>query len=124
MRSIVLCLLFAAAVTRGEEPVRGPVIEGFGPAFKVEDLAVPVDAGVERKVALDVLHSRPEGVNPFIESAARYLNMHALRGVPTDKMRVALVVHGPATFDVLNDEAHMERKGSPNPNAGLLSALL
>ena len=106
------------------EPIRGPIVNGYGPAFAVEDLEVPVDNESERAVVMDVLHSKPEGLNPFIESAARYLNMHGLRGVPADKMKVALVVHGPATFDVLSDKAHEQRRGAPNPNSGLLTALV
>ena len=46
--------------------------------------------------------------------------MNARAGVAPEDMRVAIVIHGPASGGLLNDAAF----GGPNPNAGLIAALI
>ncbi|GAA4277331.1 hypothetical protein GCM10022259_20550 [Aquimarina mytili] len=62
-------------------------------------------------------------VNPLINTAARFLNMHEGAGVSTEKLKVALVIHGSAAYDILNNENYKTKYGIDNPNAKLVSAL-
>ena len=48
-------------------------------------------------------------INRGIESAARFLNMHARNGIAAGDLSLAIVLHGSATRSALNDEAHAER---------------
>jgi intracellular sulfur oxidation DsrE/DsrF family protein len=125
-----LALLLAAAVPAGaQQPLgpatTGPIIEGFGPVYDVEapEFATPID--FEYRLVFDV-KTAPEdttAVNPAIETLARFLNMHGRAGVPLDRMRLALVLHGAAGKDALDDEAFHERYGHDNPNRGLIEQL-
>lgn len=62
--------------------------------------------------------------NPYIESVARYLNMHAQAGVPAEHLHAVLVVHNVASSDLLTDQMYRERFGYDNPNSGMLRALM
>jgi intracellular sulfur oxidation DsrE/DsrF family protein len=62
-------------------------------------------------------------VNPYLNTVARFLNMHARAGVGRDRMHVAVVVHGEAAKDVLEGGLFRERYGADNQNAGLLAQL-
>ena len=51
--------------------------------------------------------------------------MHARAGVPADRSRVSVIVHGQAAHDLLNAGAYAKRnEGKPNPNAPLIAALV
>ena len=49
--------------------------------------------------------------------------MHVAAGVDKDNIRLAMVVHGKAAFDLLNDKAYQAKFGKPNPSAALLDEL-
>ncbi|MEL6483480.1 MAG: DsrE family protein, partial [Bacteroidota bacterium] len=78
------------------------------------------------KAVFDVVYS-PEGqglFNKSIETAARFLNMHAQNGFAPEKLHVALVVHGGATQDLLNNTYFEENFSTSNENIDLLKALM
>jgi intracellular sulfur oxidation DsrE/DsrF family protein len=106
-------------------PSPGPVVEGFGAVYDVPAATFPLDMGGNHWAVFDVALAAedPGSRNRRLESAARYLNMHARAGVPGDRMKVALVVHGGAGKDLLTDEAYEERYGTPNPNLPMIEAL-
>jgi intracellular sulfur oxidation DsrE/DsrF family protein len=87
----------------------GPVFTEFGAVARIDpDVEVPADA--KFKVAFDAVQPAGEdGMNRSIESAARFINMHVLHGVPLDNIEVAVVVHGKASLDVLNRTAYAAR---------------
>jgi len=106
-------------------PTVGPIITSGGGVYPVPnaDFVIPPDLALRAR--FDVAHS-PAGrdsVNPDLNSAARFLNMHAQAGIPRERVQVAVVVHGAASRDVLSDAAYQKRFGAPNPNRRLLEEL-
>lgn len=102
-----------------EDFVGGPRVPSFGKTAPVPGAALPADAHL--KVAFDIsAASEGDAVNRNLDSAARFLNMHALAGVPDPYVSVAIVVHGPAAMDLVNDA----KRGGPNPNAPLIAELV
>lgn len=102
----------------------GSVITGFGPVATVDGHS-PIPPGTTFSVAFDVSEAgKPGSINRTLESAARFINMHAEAGVPRDAVRIAVVVHGPASFD-LTDAATYARKhdGATNANLAAIAAL-
>ncbi len=93
----------------------GPVIEDYGPVADVKTtLPIPEDAAFRH--SFDVSTPAEDGkLNRTLESAARFINMHARAGVDTDRIEVAVVVHGKAVFDVTRETTG---------NADLVSALV
>ena len=104
----------------------GPVFADYGPHAPIEGMS-ELSADAEFAIAFDVVEPAKEGQrHPGFESAARFINMHVANGVPAENIKIAIVVHGKAALDLLNDEAWVsrERAGKGNPSAGLLRALL
>ena len=91
----------------------GKVIEDFGRVAAVKG-ATALDETATFKVAFDISEAAEPGqISRRLESAARLINMHHAAGVPTANTQVAIVVHGGASKDLVNDEKY----GGENANA-------
>lgn len=124
------CYLFAYFLSLGpllaQEKKTGPVIKNYGKVWAIEDADQGLDLAKEYRVVFDIMDS-PEGhvtLNTKIETAARFLNMHAQAGVPKKQLKVALVVHHAASKDIIGNAAYKVKFGSDNPNIGLVKELL
>lgn len=101
----------------------GPVFEKFGMTAEVPTHTVSKDA--KFNVAFDVARAGKEGeLNIRFESLARFINMHVKAGVNPANIRLALVVHGSAIFDLLNNESYQKQYSADNANQALLLALM
>lgn len=104
----------------------GPIITGFGEVWEINEPDYKTKEDMELKAVFDIMNS-PEDhnqLNATIETAARFLNMHAQSGVPADQLKIALVVHNKASKDIITNEAYQKRYGTNNPNYELVQALL
>jgi intracellular sulfur oxidation DsrE/DsrF family protein len=121
---LAICLLPSVAFAGPDNFKIGPVFEAFGPVATVPD-AQALPASSEFKISFDTAKaSEGEALNRTLESAARFINMHAAAGVDPDNVDVAVIVHGGAAFDLLTAEPFAARRdGAANPNAALINAL-
>ena len=102
----------------------GPLIFNYGKHAIVKQ-DIPVDKKAHFNIAFDVGTSGgQEKVNNHFNSLARFLNMHVANGIPTNNIKLALVVHGKAGFDLLNTDAYQAQFLTNNPNSELLTQLL
>lgn len=118
LRSTALfAILFASIIpAAADEPSLGPIIEGYGPTYPIDDRDVGLPEGLIYKTVFDVAADPAPGkVNRNLVSVARFLNMHARQGVPVDNMQLAVVVHGNATRNLV--------KSGDNPNLELIGQL-
>jgi len=125
---IVPAALLASFMTShafSAEPQAGPVIPGFGPVYTVPGKAWNLEPDRLYKVSMDVSETTDFSGerNRHIESAARFLNMHARNGIEPGNIEMAIVVHGAASRDLLTDEAYRIRYNEPNPNTAMLAEL-
>lgn len=118
-------ILFSSAVLAGKDAfTSGPVIEGFGENAPVKQTH-PVSANQKFKIAFDIAEQgSADAVNRKINSLARFINMQARAGVPVDNIQLAMVIHGKASYDFLNNKAYKEKFGVDNPNSELLKQLV
>ncbi|NIP60373.1 MAG: hypothetical protein GWM92_18510 [Gemmatimonadetes bacterium] len=131
MRPLASLALIAALafpgplLAQGAERLPGPVIRSAGGTFAVPepDIETPLDRAYRIAFEVAVESPSPGAVNPGLNTAARFLNMHARAGVPPERMRVAVVVHGPAGKTLLGNAAYRARTGADNPNLALLDEL-
>lgn len=132
VHALVLCvvpvLLLSAMACAQEMPdsfSTGPAIENFGPVADMPASAFNLVPGTKYKVLLEVSSGDKEKheLNRRLESAARFINMHARAGIDPADLDVEVVTHGGATWDVLSDAAYRKRFGRDNPNTPLLEAL-
>lgn len=135
IRAIGLIAALAFAVPASAQDMSafktGPVFDGFGPHAPVDGAAeIPADA--EFAIAFDVAKPAEEGAaNRTFESAARFINMHVAAGVDPKNIKIAVVVHGKASMDLLSDvawaarqPAEEESEAPDNPSSAMLRALL
>jgi intracellular sulfur oxidation DsrE/DsrF family protein len=103
----------------------GPIIKDYGAVYPVPDADFKPSPIHVFKVVFSVADSpkSPSDLNPGINTVARFLNMQAQAGVPLKNMHLALVLHGAAGKDALNDAAYQARYQTDNPNLPLLIAL-
>ncbi|WP_026376580.1 DsrE family protein [Aestuariibacter salexigens] len=121
----LVSILFSAGALAGLEDFKpGPVIKEYGEHIGISTMAVDKDAVF--KVAFDVAAGAPEPgqVNRRFNSLARFINMHAAAGVKPENIHLALVVHGGAAKELLDDKAFMQEFGTDNKNKPLLQALM
>ena len=119
--TFTFCISLTAQIKKS-----GPIITDFGEVWKISAPDYNIDNKVELKAVFDIMNS-PEDhnqINATIETAARFLNMHAQSGVPADQLKFALVVHNKASKDIISHEAYQKRYGTNNPNYELVQALL
>lgn len=77
------------------------------------------------KAVFDVYTTNQDNsaINRGINTIARYINMHFDAGLKPENITAALVIHGPAGKDILNNTAYQSRFSTDNPNADLLQKL-
>lgn len=103
----------------------GSAIPEFGPVASVEG-HMPIPAEATFSIAFDVSEpGKPGSLNRTIESAARFINMHVEAGVPREAIRIAVVAHGQASFDLTNAATYAaKRDGATNANLAAIATLL
>jgi intracellular sulfur oxidation DsrE/DsrF family protein len=125
------CLLLAlsllpTALSAQEAAVPGPVIFSTGAVFPIPDAdyATPPDLDYHLAFEVGQASPSPNQLNAALNSVARFLNMHVQAGVPRERVRAAVVVHGTAGWEILDESAYRERYGVANPNRELIGELL
>lgn len=97
-------------------PTITPVIAEYGAVVPLPEAAAQPRAGSKICVDLTAGGDR-ERLNPAIEKLARYVNLYAGAGKSPAAVEIAVVIHGEATLDVLDDAAYATAfgvKGNPN----------
>ena len=93
----------------------GPAINDYGPVAEV-DVTFRVSKGTVLRHSFDVDEQAEGGkLNRTLVSAARFINMHARAGVDTNRIDLAVVVHGKAVHDVSKEASS---------SAGLVASLI
>ena len=127
MKKTLFLLFFLFSLnTFSQDLMPGDVIPDYGKTYPVETPGFKTDTSSVLKVVFDVNRSFDEAEpNKLIETAARYLNMHEHAGVDPGNMQVAIVLHGKAVQDALNDESYKKKFPgvTSNPNLPLIKAL-
>lgn len=119
-------LIFMTFSGISQEKKSGPVVEGYGQVWAIENPDFKTDTSQEFKVVFDVKDG-PESdteININLNTVARFLNLHAQNGIPLSQLKVALIVHGTAARNLLSDEAYQKRYQVKNPNRELVEKLL
>ncbi len=127
LSAVMLAALLAPGVAGAQAPTpsKGPVITDFGSVYTVPDPGLATPMLQELRLRFDVSETAadPKTLSARLETAARFLNMHGKAGVSPERLKVAIVVHGAASKDVLSNDAYRKRHGIDNPNLPLLVAL-
>jgi intracellular sulfur oxidation DsrE/DsrF family protein len=115
----------ASAAQVRAQATYGPVLEDFGPVyFNGEvDFTTPLDRDYRALFDVSAAMGEDDARSTAIESAARFLNMHAQAGVPQERLGAAIVLHGAAARYALSNDAYRQRYEVDNPSLPLIEAL-
>lgn len=125
----MLALVASAVATSDQGPSTpsrrlGPVVPSFGGAFEVPNPGLLPPKDQDLKLRFDVnVGPEPGELNTSFDTVARFLNVHAQAGVPRERVKAALVIHGTAGKDTLTNDEYRKRYGKDNPNVALLDEL-
>ena len=121
--AFIVFLLTAAGFQENEIFHAGPVITTFGNIADVEsDVKLPPSTIF--KIRFDVGKiSKSQSINSTFESAARFINVNVAAGVPRENIRIAIVVHGSAAFDVTKHSFYERKKGKTNSSTAAVQRL-
>lgn len=124
-RNEFACLIFLCVLPGFAQLPQNPVISDFGEIYNIPEATVLPEPDRDYKIVVDVYSGSPVSsvVAPSLNNVARMINLHAIGGVPPEKIDVVLAIHGQATFALLNHERFNDRFESDNPNAKLIEAL-
>ena len=102
-----------------------PIIENFGGIYEVPEATVLPDSKSDYKIVVDVYGgaSDKSDLDRSLNNVARMLNLHAVGGVPKDKISVVIALHGQSTYSTLNDQTYKNEFGLVNPNGNLMKEL-
>lgn len=118
-----LVLLSGYSMAASTDFLPGPAISHFGKYAEVNGVAF--DKNQHFYVAFDVAKQAKVGeLNRQFDTLARFINMHVAHGLPRENIHLALVVHGKAGFDLLNNKAYLAQYQTKNGNHQLLNALM
>lgn len=120
IRTLILLTLFISLSIHAQKTVKD-----FGKVFTIEKPDLLLEKNKVYKVIFDVFKdsNKKSKKNPSIVTVARYINMHIQQGVPNENLKIALVLHGAATKNALNNNSYQNKYGKENPNSALLHAL-
>ncbi len=124
---VLIVALIATLSNFAQEAHSGEIIKEYGKIYEVSNPDFKTDTTAQYKVVFDIGRSfdNPSQPNALIETAARFLNMHREAGVPAENIKVALVIHGAASTEILKSEFYQEKfpEITTNPNTELISQL-
>lgn len=120
IRILILVTIFISLSIQAQNSVKD-----FGKIFPVEKPDLLLEKNKVYKVIFDVFKDskKKSKKNPSIITVARYINMHLQQGLSLENLKIALVLHGAATKNALNDKSYQKKYGKENPNLALLHAL-
>lgn len=102
-----------------------PVVKSFGGVYHIPEAVRLPDSTLHYKIVVDIRMGSedPAYISPALHNLARMLNLHALGGVPPERMEVVAVIHSTATHTILSDKDYRKKYKKDNPNLPLLKEL-
>jgi intracellular sulfur oxidation DsrE/DsrF family protein len=126
MRAIVAMGLLAISFsTAGAQQQAGPVINAGGKHAPVPNMTFAVPKDLEYKVVWDIEvgPAKLGELNDEYNVPARFVNQGAALGFPAARVKAAVVIHGAAGEEMLDNAEYKARKGVDNPNITLLTEM-
>jgi intracellular sulfur oxidation DsrE/DsrF family protein len=108
------------------QPGESLPVPGVNAARDVPGAHLVPDPNKTYKVVFDLRAAPPAvgDVNPGLVAIARYVNTLVKYGVPTEKRRIAAVIHRDATEMIVDNATFMKRnEGQDNPNIAMIRQL-
>jgi intracellular sulfur oxidation DsrE/DsrF family protein len=122
----LLCLLLFTSFSTSFSQTRiFPVVKSYGGIFEIPYAEEKPDPSLDYKIVIEVEREseHPDSLSWAINNVARLVNLHVMGGVPKEKLNVVMVIHGGATYNVMENAAYMKKYKTNNPNLRLFKEL-
>lgn len=124
MRRFLPSLLLAAALLPATLRAQSDAIPGVTPIREVPRTTFVPDTKATYKYFWNHTDSAKTGeVNPGFQAVATMWNALRADGVPAKQIKLAIVIHGRATVDLMANAPYKARMGRDNPNIAILEQL-
>lgn len=125
MKFILSTLFFCISICSMGQSKVNPIIKNYGGIYDLPYADEKVDPTLDYNIVVEVVtaNNKPDEVNWALNNVARMINLHAMAGVPQEKLNVVLAIHGGAAFTVMNNEEYKKKYKVDNPNLDLYQAL-
>lgn len=102
-----------------------PAVKYYGGIFEIPYSEEKPDPTLDYNIVVEVEKEseKPDSLSWALNNVARLINLHVMGGVPKEKMHVVIVLHGGATYNVMNDEYYFKKYKVHNPNIQLFQEL-
>lgn len=102
-----------------------PIVKAFGGIYEIPDASERPDPALTYKIIVDLASPAEDNkqISKWVDNVARLMNLHGLAGVPQERLKVKVVIHGGAIFTLLNNEQYQSRFQVDNPNTKVFEAL-
>jgi intracellular sulfur oxidation DsrE/DsrF family protein len=124
LNALVAVMLISSTALAQE--AQFPIVKGYGGIYEIENVVEELEAGKKVKVIIELVsgNETPEEHSFWVNNIARLMNLHGIEGVSPADLRIKVIVHGPAVFDLLSDGNYFEKYRIPkNPNLPVWEAL-
>lgn len=122
--AVLFFLIIGLAQIHAQEMIN-PVIKGFGGIMDAPHATEKPDPNMQYKIVIDVATGDPNPKEAMysLVNVARLLNLHAMGGVPKEKMHVVLAIHAGAIWSVLDNDSYKAKYEVDNPHIALFKEL-
>lgn len=102
-----------------------PAIPGYGRMHPLPHAAMQPDKSTTYKTVFDITAPIRDAAKPSsaLDRVAKVVNIFASAGVPLSHLKFVAVLHGPATYAVLDNAHYRAKYHMDNPNIALIAAL-
>jgi intracellular sulfur oxidation DsrE/DsrF family protein len=116
-------IIFMQILSVGAQEKVHPAITSGGGIYDLEGVKDP-DPDIDYQLFVDLkTESQPGAINAGLNNVARMINLHRAGGIAVDRLKVAVAIHGPATYLVMDDAAYEKKYGVENPNSVLIQEM-
>jgi len=121
-----LFVLFFFANFLQAQTLINPIIKGFGAIGDAPEATEKPDPNMDYKIIVDLMTGEEDKseLSFSLNNVARLINLHAMGGVPKEKITVVVAIHGSAIWSAMNNETHKKAFGVENPNTPLFKELI
>jgi len=125
MKSLLTLFLFGITFSLFSQVRINPVIKNYGGIYDIPYAEEKPDPSLDYNILIEIATAsdKPDSTNWALYNVARLINLHAMGGVPKDKLHVVLAIHGGAAFSVMDNQTYKAKYGVDNPSLKLFQEL-
>jgi intracellular sulfur oxidation DsrE/DsrF family protein len=125
MKAFLFMLLIGISFHAMAQQRINPIVKNFGGIYDIPYAEEKPDPSLEYNIVIEIQSpvDNPDSLNFGLHNVSRLLNLHAMGGVPKEKIHVVLAIHGGAAFTVMDNDNYKKKYGVKNPNLQLYKEL-